>query len=193
MTVILGSSSKPPCSITTGKINRNSQLPSQVGSPHFLSHCPHSSWLFSSFHSLLPLLFLPAFTPRPWLFPSTHCQAAQGVAGRRFAPAHLLQEICHHSTAPPTLPDSWKLRVPCVLPAYIPGLSLLPHLTHPSCHTTLSSGISFHAQLPQDHLLPRIFFLKGYYPKPCKPQVTFHMSNSKKFSFRRAFLLLFCM
>lgn len=151
-------------------------------------HIPLGAFPFLFF---LLSLFLLLFTPRPWLFPSTCCQDAQGVAGRQFAPAHLLHEICHRSTAPPTLPDSWKLRAPCILPPYIPGSSLLPHLTHPSCHNTLSSGISFHAQLPQGHLLSCIFFLKMHYPKPCKPQATWHESDEQHSASEGPFCICF--
>lgn len=91
---MLGSSSNPPCSLTTGKINRNSRLPSQVAPPvscHIVL-IPLGAFPFLFF---LLSLFLLLFTPWPWLFPSTCCQDAQGVAGRQFAPAHLLHEICH--------------------------------------------------------------------------------------------------
>lgn len=149
------------------------------GAPyHVLSHCPHSSWGF-----LLPFLSpLPVFASLQTValaLSQPMLPGCQGGGRQAIAPAHLLHEICHCSTAPPTLPDSWKLCAPCILPPCIPGSSLLPHLTHPSCHNTLSSGVFFHAQLPQGHLLSCIFFLKMRYPKPCKPKVTWHESNEQ--------------
>lgn len=119
----------------------------------------------------------PAFAPLHTL--QHTLPSCPGGCRQEVSPAHLLQEICYHRVAPPTLPASWKMHVPCILPPFIFILSLLPLLTHPSCHSTLSSGISFHAQLPQDHLLARIFFLKRHYPKPCNPQATWCMRSEQ--------------
>lgn len=148
---------------------QDKQKPSQV--PHYMScHIvliPLGAFYFLFF---LPSLFLLLFSPWPGSFPAHAARMPRGVAGRQLP---LL-----HTPVPWDLPlqysTSYASRLleivcPCILPPCIPGLSLLPHLTHPSCHHTLSSGVFFHAQLPQGHLLSCIFFLKMSYPKPCKP------------------------
>lgn len=166
---MLGSSSKPPCSVTTDKINTDSRLPSHVPSPRVLSYCPHSSRGFSR----------PFLSPLP-VFASLHTLAlalSQHVLPG--CPGSGRQAVCPCTPAPRDLPPQYSTsHAPRLLEIVCPLHTASSHsclVSVPSANTSLLPQHTFFRRLlpcsatTGGHLLSCIFFLKMHCPKPCRP------------------------